>query len=155
MNTKTQSMIWSGLLMAGLLIAVPAAQAQSEGGERPKKERREGGSGERLEMLRERLGLTDAQVAQLKPILAAEREELAAKRKELGKDADRETVREAMREIHEKYQPQIQAVLTAEQKEKLAKLRERREKKGGGPGGPGGGGPGGGGPGGPGGDAAG
>ena len=85
-----------------------------------------------VEALREQLGLTDEQVEKLKPIFAAQREEMAAKRKELGQDADRAKVREAMQAIREKYKAQIEAVLTPEQKEKLAKLRER------GPGGPGG-----------------
>ncbi len=141
MKTKLQSVMWSMLLAAGLTAALPVVRAQDEGGEKPKKERAErperppggGGPAQRLEMTRERLGLTDAQVEQLKPIFAAEREEVAAKRKELGKEADRAAVREAMQAIREKYRPQVEAVLTPEQLEKVAAARER------GPGGPGGG----------------
>lgn len=140
MKTKLQSVMWSMLLAAGLTAALPVVRAQEEGGEKPKKERAErperpaggGGPAQRLEMMRERLGLTDAQVEQLKPIFAAEREETMAKRKELGKDADRAAVREAMQAIREKYRPQIEAILTPEQREKVAAVRER------GPGGPGG-----------------
>lgn len=143
MKTKLQSVMWSMLLAAGLTAALPVVRAQEEGGEKPKKERAErperpaggGGPAQRLEMMRERLGLTDAQVEQLKPILAAEREETMAKRKELGKDADRAAVREAMQAIREKYRPQIEAILTPEQREKVAAVRERGP---GGPGGPGG-----------------
>lgn len=144
MKTKLQSVMWSMLLAAGLTAALPVVRAQEEGGEKPKKERAErperppggGGPAQRLEMMRERLGLTDAQVEQLKPIFAAEREEVTAKRKELGKDADRAAVREAMQAIREKYRPQVEAVLTPEQREKVAAARERGP---GGPGGPGGG----------------
>ncbi len=141
MKTKLQSVMWSLLLAAGLTAALPVVRAQEEGGEKPKKERAErperpaggGGPAQRLEMMRERLGLTDAQVEQLKPLFAAEREEVAAKRKELGKDADRAAVREAMQAIREKYRPQIEAILTPEQREKVAAARAR------GPGGQGGG----------------
>lgn len=139
-------MVWSTLLAAGLMAAIPAARAQEEGGKKPGKEQREqrqqgaqGQRGDRLQMLRQHLGLTDEQVEQLKPILAAEREELMAKRRELGRDADAETRREAMRKIHESYIPKIEAVLTAEQREKWAKLRELRANRPGGPGGPKGG----------------
>lgn len=136
MKTKMKTVIWSLALAGGLLAALPA-QAQEQGGEKPRQERRAGGGGGmNVEALKERLGLTDEQVAKLKPILAAQREEIAAKRKELGEGADRAAVMEAMKPIREKYKAQIDAVLTPEQKEKFAKFAERRQ---GGPGGPGGG----------------
>ena len=91
-----------------------------------------------VDALKEQLGLTDEQVEKLKPILAAQREEITAKRKELGEDADRAKVREAMQAVREKYTAQIDAILTAEQKEKMAKLRERGAgRRQGGPGAPG------------------
>lgn len=140
MNTKMKTAMWSLLLVAGLSAALPIARAEEGAGQSQRQERRGGGPGERLEMLRERLGLTDAQVAQLKEILAAEREEIAAKRKELGKDADRAAMREAMQAIREKYRPKIEAVLTPEQREKFAQIREKMQERGGqgGPGGQGG-----------------
>lgn len=141
MKIQMKSVVWSLALASGLWVAAPVAEAQSNEGERPKKEQADGerpkkekrreGAGDRLEMLRERLGLSEEQVAKLKPIFAAEREEMMAVRKELGEDADREEVREAMREVHEKYRPKIHAVLTPEQLEKLEKMRERRERSGG------------------------
>lgn len=136
MKTKMQTVMWSLALATGLMVAMPAVQAQDDNGQKPRKERREGGGpGMNIERLKEELGLTDAQVEKLKPILAAQREEIAAKRKELGKDADRQTAMEAMKAIREKYKAQIDAVLTDEQKAKLEKLRERGPR----PGGPGGG----------------
>jgi Spy/CpxP family protein refolding chaperone len=141
MKTKLQSMVWSALLAGGLLVAPGVVQAQQEGGdqkpsreqreargEQQQQQRREGDN--RIEMLRERLALTDAQVEQLKPIFAAERQELMAKRRELGRDADRDAQREAARAIHESYIPKIEAVLTAEQREKWTQLRERRAPRG-------------------------
>ncbi len=138
MNTTTRSLLCGALLLAGLALA-PGLRAQNEQRpEKPRKEQRQERRGDRLEMLKTELALTDAQIATLTPILAAEREELMAARKELGKDADRAAVREAMQAIHAEYKPQIAAVLTEEQKAKMAALRERGQK---GPKGPGAGGP--------------
>jgi Spy/CpxP family protein refolding chaperone len=134
MKTKSCILMFSTLLAAFALLAAPASAQPAEGKDKDKKSEsgpKRPGGGERLEQMRERLGLTDAQIEQLRPIFAAEREELMAKRKELGKDATREERREAMREVHEKYQDRIQAVLTDEQKEKIGKQRERVGKKGG------------------------
>lgn len=138
MNTTTRSLLCGALLLSGLALA-PGLRAQNEQRpEKPRKEQRQERRGDRLEMLKEELDLTDAQIATLTPILAAEREELVAARKELGKDADRAVVREKMQAIHAEYKPQIAAVLTEEQRAKMAALRERGPK---GPKGPGAGGP--------------
>ncbi len=135
MKTKLQTVMCGALLAAGVMLA-PSVRAQAEGGQAqpPRQERREGGprAGMNVERLKESLGLSDEQVEKLKPIFAAQNEEIQALRKEAGPDADRAALREKMRAIREKYKPQIEAVLTAEQKEKLAKMTERR------PGGPGG-----------------
>jgi Spy/CpxP family protein refolding chaperone len=139
MKTKIHVMLFSTLLAASALLAAPlqAEPAAGEGAPKAGGPERPGG-GDRLAQMRERLGLTDEQVAQLKPIFAAEREEMMAKRKELGPDATREERREAAQAIHSKYRPQIAAVLTEEQKAKVAKQRERMAKGAGGPGGAGG-----------------
>ncbi len=140
MKTKVSALMLSALLAAGAVLttsvqAQPAPDGETgPGGKSPAKERGERPKqpepGERLEKMREHLGLTDDQVAKLKPIFAAEVEEMKAKRKELGKDATREERRAAMEATREKYKTQVDAVLTAEQKAKVAKMRERR------PGGP-------------------
>jgi hypothetical protein len=138
MNTTTRSLLCGALLLTGLALA-PGVRAQDEQRpEKPRKEQRQERRGDRLEMLKEELSLTDAQIEQLKPIFAAEREEVMAARKELGQDADRAVVREKMQAIREKYKPQIAAILTEEQKAKMEQLRERGPK---GPKGPGAGGP--------------
>jgi Spy/CpxP family protein refolding chaperone len=141
MKTKVNALMLSALLAAGTVLTASMqaqpAPAGEPGGNSPAKERGERPKqpepGERLEKMREHLGLTDDQVAKLKPIFASEIEEMKAKRKELGKDATREERRAAMEAMREKYQTQVDAVLTAEQKAKVAKMRERRP---GGPGGP-------------------
>lgn len=131
MKTKSRVLMLSTLLAAFALLAAPASAQPAEGKDKKSESAPKRPGGERLEQMRERLGLTDAQIEQLRPIFAAEREELMDKRKELGKDATREERREAMREVHEKYKDRIHAVLTDEQKEKIAKQRERLGKKGG------------------------
>jgi Spy/CpxP family protein refolding chaperone len=141
MNTRSKVIYASLSLGAALFFSSPVLHAQSGDGSRPKKERREGAGAERLERLREMLGLSEAQVAQLKEIFAAERAEMQAKAKELGRDADRSERREAARAIHQSYVPKIEAVLTPEQREQWAQIRERarerRDERAGGPGGPG------------------
>jgi protein CpxP len=141
MNARSKFLYATLSLGAALFFSSPVLHAQSDEGDRPKKERREGAIGERLERLREMLGLSDAQVAQLKEIFAAERAEMRAKAKELGRDADREERREVARAIHQSYVPKIEAVLTPEQREQWAQIRERarerRDERAGGPGGPG------------------
>lgn len=144
MKSKMQTTLMSLALAVGFLAAIPA-QAQDnpgERGERPRPERQERraggpGGGMNIEFLKEQLGLTEEQAEKLKPILDAQREELAAKRKELGQGGDRAAMREATQAVREKYKAQIEAVLTPEQKEKLAKFSERQRRPGG-PGGPGG-----------------
>lgn len=92
----------------------------------PKKERGPGGPGrgDQLAMMKEHLGLTDEQVAKLKPILEEQQKEMRA----LGQDA----TREQRQELRKKYEAQIKAVLTPEQVAKLDSMPRR------GPGGPGG-----------------
>ena len=139
MKTRMQTLVWSLALAGGLLAAMPAQAQDQAPTERPRQERRPGGpGGMSIEGLKKELALTDEQSAKLEPILAAQREEVMAKRKELGADADRAKVREAMQAVREKYTAQIDAILTAEQKEKMAKLRERGAgRRQGGPGAPG------------------
>ncbi len=141
MKTKVSVLVFSALMAVGAVLTTSVRAQPAPGGESAEKpsakergERRaQPEPGERLQKMREHLGLTDEQVAKLKPIFAAELEEMKAKRKELGQDATREDRRAAMEALREKYQPQVEAVLTGEQKAKVAKMRERRS---GGPEGP-------------------
>ena len=135
MKTKLQTVMCGALLAAGVMLS-PSLRAQAEGSEpaKPRQERREGGprGAMNVERLKEALGLTDEQVAKLKPIFEAQNAEIQAIRKEAGENADRAALREKMKAVRDKYKPQIEEVLTAEQKAKLAAMSERRP-----PGGPG------------------
>ena len=135
MKTKPVSLLLAALAAASLALASPLAAAPSAPGEAPAGESRpkRPDRGDRLEHMREHLDLTDEQVAQLKPILEAQREEMKAAMQDLGKDATREERREAMREVHELYRERIAAVLTAEQKAKLGEMRKKAAKRKGGP----------------------
>jgi len=143
MKTKSYVLMLSTLLAAFALLATPAS-AEAPGYKQKQSEvapQRQ--AGDRLAQMRERLELTDAQVEQLRPVLAAEREELKAKRKELGREATRAERQAAVRAVRAKYIPQIDAVLTPDQLAKVAMQRERMAKRiaagdNGGPAGPGG-----------------
>lgn len=134
MNTKIKTILSGAFLAAGVLFALPA-HAQENGGadKKARPERPEGGGqrGDRLARLVEALELTPEQVEKLKPIFAAERKEIQELNKEAGPDADRAALREKMQAIREKYKPQIAAILTAEQNEKLAEMQARRGPGGG------------------------
>ena len=129
MKTKIPTLLCAALLVSGAMISPLARAAEGEGDAKPRMERREGGArGDRLAQLKEALGLTEEQIEKLKPILAAEREEIQALRKDAGEGADRSAMREKMQAIREKYKSQIEAVLTAEQKAKLAELEAKRPR---------------------------
>lgn len=105
-------------------FAVPALHAE-EGAPPPPKKQGPGGGGpiERILKLKEKLGLTEDQVAQIKKI----GEETRAAMKALhDKEGDRESKKGEARKIHEAAKAKLDAVLTAEQKAKLEELKKNR-----------------------------
>lgn len=107
-------------------VSVPALRAE---GDAPKKDGppRMGNLVERILGLKEKLGLTEDQVAKIKKIA----EETRAAMKALhDKEGDRESKRDDMRKIMEDAKAKIDAVLTAEQKAKLEELRKEHKGKG-------------------------
>ncbi|HEY9248871.1 MAG TPA: hypothetical protein VIO38_07055 [Rariglobus sp.] len=102
-------------------LAVPSVRAEQDS-PRPKKEA--GPRGDRLAMMKEKLGLSDAQVEQLKKIFAEEREQLKALRE---KEGDKKAKHEEMLKIREAFKAKIEAVLTAEQKAKFEEMRKKHE----------------------------
>ena len=85
----------------------------------------------RLEMMKEKLGLTPEQVEKIKPILEKDREKLMALRED--STATREQKGEKRREILKSSMEAIRPILTPEQVEKwkteMEKRRAGREKK--------------------------
>ena len=88
--------------------------------------KKEHGPGERIGMLKEKLGLTEAQVDQLKKIFAEEREQMKALRE---KEGDKDSKRAEMKKIRDAIQAKIEAILTPEQKAKFAEMRKDHEAK--------------------------
>lgn len=109
-------------------FAAPAMHAEEGAPPPPKKEMRGGNPAERLLGLKEKLGLTDDQVSQLKKIAEETRTEMKALHE---KEGDRESKKDDMKKIIESAKTKVDAVLTAEQKAKLEALRkEHGDKKG-------------------------
>ena len=114
-------------LVLGLFLAT-SALAQQAGDAEAKKEQGQ----ERLEKLKERLKLTPKQTETLKPMIQAEVAELSAIKEKYVSDTSRRgkvsMVRE-MKPIYERYQRQIQAVLTPEQQTEWKKIKDERKKE--------------------------
>ncbi|MEB4591584.1 hypothetical protein VSS37_11380 [Candidatus Thiothrix sp. Deng01] len=91
-------------LLAGVLISSGAAIAASQGDVPP-------GQGRQMERMQTELGLTEAQVSQITAIETAQRDKMQA--------------------LHEGFQAQIKALLTAEQAAKFEQLQQRRGPPGG------------------------
>jgi periplasmic protein CpxP/Spy len=83
--------------------------------------------GERLEWLSQHLNLTEDQKRQLKPILAGEFKQMRV----VGEDASltQDQKREKMKQIHEASRPQVQAILTPEQRQKFAQMKEEAKER--------------------------
>ena len=119
------------LTLGGLLIVPMQSQAEDAkpaAGERGK----EGARRDRVAMMKENLGLTDEQVAKIKPIVEADREKMKALREDSALTADQK--KEKFAELFKAQSEQIKPILTPEQQEKwkeqLAKMQERRANAG-------------------------
>ncbi len=86
-----------------------------------------GHHGEHLKKLAEKLGLTEAQIAQIKPILKDEKQA----KKALKADAalDKKTRHAKMKEIRQSHREQILAILTPEQQAQFKAMREQHKHK--------------------------
>lgn len=104
-------------------FAAPAIHAEPDSTPPPKKEGGPKGDGARM---KEQLGLTDEQAEKIKAIHAEEREQLRALRE---KEGDKESKRGEMKKIREATRAKVDAVLTAEQREKAAKMREKMKER--------------------------
>ncbi len=82
-----------------------------------------------LDWLSQQLNLTDDQKAKLQPIFQEEEKQIRAVRNDSSLTPDQK--REKIKQIHEANRPQVDAVLTPEQKQKLAQIKaEHKEKPG-------------------------
>ncbi|MDF3059475.1 MAG: hypothetical protein K0R17_3690 [Rariglobus sp.] len=114
------------LAVCALAIGFAAPAIQAEEGATPPPHKKEGGPrGDRVAMLKEKLGLTDEQTAQIKKIFADEKEAIMALR---DKELEPKERRAEMEKIRDSIRTQVDAVLTAEQKAKFAELRKKHER---------------------------
>jgi Spy/CpxP family protein refolding chaperone len=110
-------------------FAVPTIRAEDHDTPPPKKEGGPGGPGgggpvEHILKMKEKLGLTENQMEQLKKIGEDTREAMKALRE---KEGDRESKKDDMKKIRDAAKTKVEAVLTAEQKSKLAEMRKKHE----------------------------
>jgi protein CpxP len=135
----------AAMLLCGAAIVVSSASAQ-DGPPAPMRESSQatpqgpGGPGRggmmdparRLQMMKERLGLSDAQTAQVKAVIDDERTKGEALRAD--QTGDREAMRTKMGEIRKDSETRIAAILTPDQKTKWDAMRAEQQRRG--PGGP-------------------
>jgi len=147
MKSKMQiRIVCAAMLLCGAAIVVRSAAAQDTPPP-PMPERSQGapqgpggpgqGRGQmdparRLQMMKERLGLSDAQVTQLKAIYEDERTKSEALRAD--QTADPQANRAKMGEIRKDSETRIAAILTPDQKSKWDEMRAQQQRRG--PGGP-------------------
>jgi len=81
----------------------------------------------RLEWMSKKLNLTDDQKAKLQPIFNDEFQQMKAVREDTS--LNREQKRDKMKQIHETFHPQVLAVLTPDQQQKLEQMRAARQAK--------------------------
>ena len=88
----------------------------------------------RTQMMKDRLGLSDAQATQVKAVYEDERTKTEALRAD--QSGDRDAMRAKMGEIRKGSDERIAAILTPDQKTKWDTMRAEQQQRGRGPGGP-------------------
>jgi protein CpxP len=126
------------LLAAALLLTGAIALAQDSDQSVPAQpgtrydQRRRDRAEDRLRRMSKELNLTDDQKEKVKPILQDEAQQMKSVQADNSLTAQQR--RKKMREIHKTFEPQVQAVLTPEQRDKLKNMkqegRERRRRGG-------------------------
>ncbi len=89
--------------------------------------RRGGPAGEQLQMLIDRLGLTDAQIEQIAPILTETHEKMQALRQNAS--GNRREMFGKMRKIRDAQDKKIEALLTDDQKKIFKEIKKERQKE--------------------------
>jgi periplasmic protein CpxP/Spy len=118
------------LLTAALALAGLTARAEDQpapANPPPTPQHREGRRAEFLERIEQKLDLTDAQKAQIKPILQDARKQVQALRQDT--TLTREQKHEKIEAIHQQVTDKLKGILTPEQMEKLHKLREEARER--------------------------
>ena len=115
------------LLAAGLTFVQPSLESQAPTPDKHAGMHHEESADQHLQMLSEKLNLTDDQKAKLKPILQDQIQQMKAVRED--SSLSQEQKRAKMKSIHESSHDQINAVLTPEQQAKFEQMRKEQMEK--------------------------
>src|SRR5215469_2680870 len=127
-NSRWSILIILMLLAAGLTFAQTSQESQAPTPDKHAGMHHNGESAEQhLQMLSEKLNLTDDQKAKLKPILQDEMQQMKAVREDSSLSEDQR--RAKMKSIHESLHDQINAVLTPEQQAKFKQMQHEEMEK--------------------------
>jgi len=115
------------LLAAGLTFAQPSQESQAPTPNKHAGMQRGESADQHLQMLSEKLNLTDDQKAKLRPILQDQMQQMKAVRED--SSLSEEQKRAKMKPIHESLHDQINGVLTPEQQAKFKQMRQEQMQK--------------------------
>jgi protein CpxP len=116
------------LLAAGLTFAQTSQESQAPTADKHAGMHHNGdGADQHLQMLSDKLNLTDDQKAKLKPVFQGQMQQMNAVRED--SSLSQEQMRAKMKSIHESLHDQINAVLTPEQQAKFAQMRQEQMEK--------------------------
>jgi Spy/CpxP family protein refolding chaperone len=115
------------LLAAGLTFAQPSQESQAPTPNKHAGMQRGESADQHLQMLSEKLNLTDDQKAKLKPILQDQMQQMKTVREDGSLSEEQKRAR--MKPIHESLHDQINAVLTPEQQVKFKQMRQEQMQK--------------------------
>ena len=115
------------LLAAGLTFAQPSQESQAQTPDKHAGMHHEESADQHLQMLSEKLNLTDDQKAKVKPVLQDQMQQMKAVRED--SSLSEEQKRTKMKSIHESMHEQINAVLTPEQQVKFKQMKQEQMQK--------------------------
>jgi len=115
------------LLAAGLTFAQTSQESQAPTPDKHAGMHHGESADQHLQMLSEKLNLTDDQKTKLKPVLQDQMQQMTAVRED--SSLSHEQKRAKMKSIHESFHDQINAVLTPEQQVKFKQMRQEHMEK--------------------------
>ena len=127
----------AALALGAALMAAPALGVAQENNAAPatteqapaqgQRHMRRADPAKRLEWMSKKLNLTEDQKTKLQPIFNDEFQQIKAVREDAS--LSREQKRDKMKQIHDTFHPQVRAVLTPDQQQKLEQMRANREAR--------------------------
>jgi len=126
-NTRWSILTALMLLAVGLTFAQPSQESQAPTPDKHAGMQHGESADQHLQMLSEKLNLTDDQKAKLRPILQGQVQQMKAARED--SSLSEEQKRAKMKSIHESLHDQINAVLTPEQQAKFKQMRQEQMQK--------------------------